>query len=68
MKRTDPASLIILIELLERKKANIQKRIDSLTDRLHVISPKFSDDIGQIEKKVKKLKAETTRILQKEHS
>jgi hypothetical protein len=68
MKRTDPASLIILIELLERKKANIQKRIDSLTDRLHVISPKFSDDIGQIEKKVKKLKAETTRILQEEHS
>ena len=68
MKRTDPASLIILIELLERKKANIQKRIDSLTDRLHVISPKFSDDIGQIEKKVKKLKAETTIILQEERS
>lgn len=66
MKRTDPASIVILIELLERKKANIQRRIDSLTDRLHVISPKFSDDIGQIEKKVKKLKAETTRILQEE--
>lgn len=68
MKRTDPASLIVLIELLERKKANIQRRIDSLTDRLHVISPKFSDDIGQIEKKVKKLKAETTRILQEKRS
>lgn len=68
MKRTNPASLIVLIELLERKKANIQRRIDSLTDRLHVISPKFSDDIGQIEKKVKKLKAETTRILQEERS
>lgn len=68
MKRTDPASLIILIELLERKKANIQRRIDSLTDRLHVISPKFSDDIGQIEKKVTKLKAETIRILQEERS
>lgn len=68
MKRTDPASLIILIELLERKKANIQKRIDTLTDRLHVISPKFSDDIGQIEKKVKKLKAETTIILQEKRS
>lgn len=68
MKRTDPASLIILIELLERKKANIQRRIDTLTDRLHVISPKFSADIGQIEKKVKKLKAETTRILQEERS
>lgn len=68
MKRTDPASLIVLIELLERKKANIQRRIDSLTDRLHVISPKFSDNIGQIEKKVKKLKAETARILQEEHS
>lgn len=68
MKRTNPASLIVLIELLERKKANIQRRIDTLTDRLHVISPKFSDDIGQIEKKVKKLKAETTRILQEEHS
>lgn len=68
MKRTNPASLIVLIELLERKKANIQRRIDTLTDRLHVISPKVSDDIGQIEKKVKKLKAETTRILQEEHS
>lgn len=68
MKRTDPTSLIVLIELLERKKANIQRRIDTLTDRLHVISPKFSDDIGQIEKKVKKLKAETIRILQEEHS
>lgn len=68
MKRTNPASLIVLIELLERKKASIQRRIDTLTDRLHVISPKFSDDIGQIEKKVKKLKAETTRILQEEHS
>lgn len=68
MKRTNPESLIILIELLERKKANIQKRIDSLTDRLHVISPKFSDDIGQIEKKVTKLKAETIRILQEERS
>ena len=68
MKRTAPASLIVLIELLERKKANIQRRIDSLTDRLHVISPQFSDDIGQIEKKVKKLKAETTRILQEERS
>lgn len=68
MKRTNPASLIVLIELLERKKANIQRRIDTLTDRLHVISPNFSDDIGQIEKKVKKLKAETTRILQEERS
>lgn len=68
MKRTNPASLIVLIELLERKKANIQRRIDTLTDRLHVISPKFSDDIGQIEKKVKKLKAETARILQEERS
>lgn len=68
MKRTNPASLIVLIELLERKKANIQRRIDTLTDRLHVISPKFSDDIGQIEKKVKKLKAETIRILQEERS
>lgn len=68
MKRTNPASLIVLIELLERKKANIQRRIDTLTDRLHVISPTFSDDIGQIEKKVKKLKAETTRILQEERS
>ncbi|HIE2712257.1 TPA: hypothetical protein ACXLHC_004960 [Klebsiella pneumoniae] len=68
MKRTNPASLIVLIELLERKKANIQKRIDTLTDRLHVISPQFSDDIEQIEKKVRKLKAETTRILQEERS
>ena len=68
MKRTDPASLIVLIELLERKKANIQRRIDRMTDRLHVISPKFSDDIGQIEKKVKKLKDETARILQEERS
>lgn len=68
MKRTNPASLVILIELLERKKANIQRRIDRLTDRLHMISPKFSDDIEQIEKKVRRLKAETIRILQEERS
>lgn len=68
MKKQNPDSMIRLIDLLERKKANLQKRIDVLKYRLESIHPEFIADPDLIQRKVTKLQAEVERQLKKEHS
>lgn len=68
MKKDNTNSTVRLIGLLEKKKANLQKRIDVLKFRLESSHPEFIANPDLIQRKVISLQAEVERQLKKERS